>query len=110
MKGGRRAQEDKTPGAPRLFATKNLGFVTTTGIPSHKLAERAAACVSSSTTRHLREREVKRRGSEAERMKKQKKQQMWLREKQFKQRQASTFGSPGAEVDSPGLEIRGGPT
>lgn len=60
MKGGRRAQEDKTPGAPRLFATKNLGFVTTTGIPSHKLAERAAACVSSSTTRHLREREVKR--------------------------------------------------
>lgn len=33
----------KTPGAQSQFATKNLRFVTTTGIPSHKLAE--SVCV-----------------------------------------------------------------
>lgn len=33
---------------------------------------------------------------------------MWLREKQLKEK-ASAFVSPGVEVDSPGLEMRGGP-
>lgn len=61
------SRDDKTPGAQSPFATKNLGFVTTAGIPSHKPAERAAACVSSSTTRRrLREkwREEGQRGKE----------------------------------------------
>lgn len=39
-RGRRRAQEDKTPGAQSPFATKNLGFATTAGIPSHKPAEK----------------------------------------------------------------------
>lgn len=67
---GRRAQEDKTPGALSAFATKNLWFVTTAGIPSHKPAERAAACASSSTKRHLSERREAEKNKHKENVKK----------------------------------------
>ena len=85
------------------FATKNLGFVTTAGIPSHKPAERAAACVSSSTRRRLRERT----GSEGERKAKDKAVER-ERERAIKAvlRSSSVFR---CGVDSPGLEMRGGP-
>ena len=47
VRRGRRAERTKLLELWSPLATKNLGFVTTAGIPSHKPAERAAACVSS---------------------------------------------------------------
>ncbi|KAJ7989001.1 hypothetical protein DPEC_G00315020 [Dallia pectoralis] len=89
----KRAGRERTdPGTQSLFATKNLGFATTAGIPGHKSLQREAAYICLQHQRY----EALRDGRERERARGSQR-----RRERERERQAGGVRDPGLPVDSP---------